>query len=332
MSGGGLGAGERADPDGVDERPHADAALEQLRPDAFAVAYRMLGSVADAEDIVQEALLRLHSARERGERIASPRAYLATVTTRLAIDQLRSARARRESYVGDWLPEPLVGGDAAPLSHGSLPDDPARRAELSDSLSCAFLVLLERLTPEERAALLLHDVFDYGYGEVGQVIGKSEANARQLASRARRHVTAGRPRFEGSEERRRELGERFFEAIENGDMEALEALLARDVVLRGDGGGKVPALARALHGAERVGRTLGAWFRSGLRGDARTERGEINGRPGVLLRAADGGVIGTMSLEIADDRVVGIYAVVNPDKLAHLGTVGDMRAMLRGGR
>lgn len=253
-----------------------EALLEELRPGAFAVAYRMLGSVAEAEEVVQEALLRLHATRERGERIASPRAYLATVTTRLAIDALRSARARRESYVGDWLPEPLPG-----------------------------------------------------YGEVAEIVGKSEDNARQLAVRARRHVAAGRPRFEASEERRRELGERFFAAVESGDVEALEGLLARDVVLRGDGGGKVPALARALRGADRVRRALGNWTRAGLRGGAQTERRQLNGQPGLVIHAPDGGVVGALSVEIADDRIVAINSVVNPDKLGHLGPVGDVRAMLR---
>jgi RNA polymerase sigma-70 factor (ECF subfamily) len=308
----------------------SEALLEELRPGAFAVAYRMLGSVAEAEEVVQEALLRLHGALQRGERIASPRAYLATVTTRLAIDALRSARVRRESYVGDWLPEPLPGS-AEPLSSASAAD-PAQQAEIADSLSYAFLLLLESLTPEERAVLLLHDVFDYGYGEVAEIVGKSEANARQLASRARRRVAAGRPRFEASEERRDELGERFFAAIEDGDVEALEALLSRDVVLRGDGGGKVPALARALQGADRVGRTLGAWFRTGLRSGAKTERRQINGQPGIVILTTDGSVVGAMSLEIADDRVVAINSVVNPDKLRHLGPVGDVRAMLRGDR
>ncbi len=305
-----------------------EALLEELRPGAFAIAYRMLGSVAEAEDVVQEALLRLHAALERGEQIASPRAYLATVTARLAIDALRSARVRRETYVGDWLPEPLPGS-AETLSSASAEADPAQQAEMADSLSYAFLLLLESLTPEERAVLLLHDVFDYGYGEVAEIVGKSEANARQLAVRARRHVAAGRPRFEASEERRRELGERFFAAIESGDVEALEALLSRDVVLRGDGGGKVPALARALHGAERVRRTLGAWFRTGMRSKAKTERRQINGQPGIVILAPDGGVVGAMSLEIAADRVIAINSVVNPEKLRHLGPVGDVRAMLR---
>jgi RNA polymerase sigma factor (sigma-70 family) len=308
-----------------------EALLEELRPWAFAIAYRMLGSVAEAEDVVQEALLRLHTALERGERIASPRAYLATVTTRLAIDVLRSARVRRESYVGDWLPEPLPGS-AETLSSASASADPAQQAEMADSLSYAFLLLLESLTPEERAALLLHDVFDYGYGEVAEIVGKSEVNTRQLATRARRHVAAGRPRFETSEEKCRELGERFFAAVENGDVAALEELLSRDVVLRGDGGGKAPALARALHGADRVRRALGNWLRAGLRGGARTERRQINGLPGIVILTPDGSVVGAMSLEIAEGHVIAINSIVNPDKLRHLGPVGDVRAMLRGDR
>jgi RNA polymerase sigma-70 factor (ECF subfamily) len=290
--------------------------LADLRPVAFAIAYRMLGSVAEAEEVVQEALLRLSEALERGERIESPRAFLATVTTRLAIDELRSARARREAYVGDWLPEPLLAEPA---------EDPVARVEMADSLSVAFLVLLESLTPEERAVLILHDVFDYGYGEVAEVVGKSEGNARQLAVRARRRVEKRPHRFEGSEERREELGDRFFAAAERGDLEALEALLARDVVLRGDGGGKVPALARALHGADRVARTLANWNRQGARRGASMRRAVINGLPGALLLDAEGGVIGAMSLEVAGDRIQGVNSVVNPDKLRHLGPVGDVR-------
>ncbi|MEX2106424.1 MAG: RNA polymerase sigma factor SigJ [Solirubrobacterales bacterium] len=296
--------------------------LDDLRPGAFAVAYRMLGSVAEAEDVVQEALLRLNAALERGERISSPRAYLATVATRLAIDELRSARARRETYVGDWLPEPLLTAEPAA-------GDPARQAEMADSLSFAFLVLLESLTPEERAVLLLHDVFDYGYGEVAEVVGKSEGNARQLAVRARRRIEEGRSRFEGTPEQRQELGARFFDAAERGDLESLEELLARDVVLRGDGGGKVPALARALHGADRVARTLASWGRVGVRAGGETRRAEINGRPGMLLFDSGGGLIGAISIEVSGDRVIGVDSVINPDKLRHLGPVGDMRGMLR---
>jgi RNA polymerase sigma-70 factor (TIGR02957 family) len=289
------------------------ALLEELRPVTFGIAYRMLGSVAEAEDVVQEALLRLHRALEDGQRIESPRAYVATVATRLAIDGLRSARARREIYPGEWLPEPLVADPSA---------DPARQAEMADSLSMAFLTLLETLSPEQRAAFLLHDVFDYGYGEVAEIVGKSEDNARQLAARARRHVEEGRPRYEASRKERDELARRFFAAAREGDLAELEALLAEDVVLHGDGGGKVPALARALFGAQRVARTLRAWFRQGARLPGASMREvDVNGQPGALLLAGDGTVFGVMALDIADGQVQGIRSIVNPDKLRHIGPV-----------
>jgi len=295
--------------------------LDELRPAAFAIAYRMLGSVAEAEDIVQEALLRVHTALEQGERIESPRAYVATVATRLAIDQLRSARARRESYVGEWLPEPLVT-DAA--------DDPARHAEMADSLSLAFLVLLESLSPEQRAVLLLRDVFDYGYDEIAAIVGKSEGNARQLAARARRHVEERRPRFEASREQRDELARRFFEAAQDGNLGALEELLAADVVLHGDGGGKVPALARSLHGRNRVARTLLTWARQGARaGGVTMRRVDVNGQPGALLLDLEGRLISVMALDIAEGQVQSVSSIVNPEKLAHIGPVGDMRALLK---
>jgi RNA polymerase sigma-70 factor (TIGR02957 family) len=301
--------------------PHAEL-LEELRPAAFAISYRMLGSVAEAEDVVQEALLRFHGALERGERIESPRAYVATVATRLSIDVLRSARVRRESYVGEWLPEPLVTDSSA---------DPARNAEMVDSLSLAFLVLLESLSPEQRAAFLLHDVFDYGYGEVAEIVGKSEDNVRQLAARARRRIEEGRPRFDASREQRDVLARRFFAAAREGDMQGLESLLAEDVVLHGDGGGKVPALARALFGAQRVARTLGAWFRQGARMPGASLREvDVNGQPGALMVTGDGSLIGVMELDIADGRIYGIRSMVNPDKLQHLGAVADLGAELKG--
>jgi RNA polymerase sigma-70 factor (TIGR02957 family) len=305
----------------VSDAPSEEALLEELRPAAFAIAYRMLGSVAEAEDVVQEALLRLHTALERGERIESPRAYIATVATRLSIDVLRSARVRREAYVGEWLPEPLVSDSSA---------EPARQAEMADSLSLAFLVLLESLSPEQRAVFLLHDVFDYGYGEVAEIVGKSEANARQLAARARRRVEEHKPRFEASREQREELADRFFAAAQEGDVAGLEALLADDVVLHGDGGGKVPALARALFGAQRVARTLRAWFRQGAKvPEGEIRRVDVNGQPGAVLMAG-GGVVAVMALDIADGRVQGIRSIVNPDKLHHVGEVADWVSLLRG--
>jgi ketosteroid isomerase-like protein len=228
---------------------------------------------------------------------------------------------RRESYVGEWLPEPLVTDSA---------EDPARHAEMADSLSLAFLVLLESLSPEQRAAFLLHDVFDYGYAEVAEIVGKSETNARQLAARARRHVEEQKPRFEASREEREVLAHRFFAAAQEGDVEALEALLAEDVVLHGDGGGKVPALARALFGSRRVARTLDAWFRQATKvPQPELHEVQVNGQPGAILMAG-GGVVSVMALDIADDRVQGIRSIVNPDKLRHIGPVADFVALLKG--
>ena len=298
--------------------------LDELRPGAFAIAYRMLGSVSEAEDVVQEALLRLHRAEADGERIESPRAYVSTVVTRLGIDQLRSARRKRETYVGEWLPEPLLTSEE---------EDPARQAEMADSLSLSFLVLLESLSPEQRAVFLLHDVFDYPYDEVARIVGKTEANTRQLASRARRHVDERRPRFEATREEHERLADRFFAAIGDGDMEALEAMLAEDVMLAGDGGGKAPALARAMYGARRVARALATWGRQAPRfGGANFRRVEVNGQPGAIALDSEDNVIGVIALDIADGRVQGVRSVVNPDKLRHVGPVADLQALLRRAR
>ena len=289
--------------------------LTRLRPQSFAIAYRMLGGVADAEDIAQEALLRLHRELESGRQIDSPGGYLATVTTRLAIDHLRSARVRREQYPGEWLPEPLVRTED---------DDPAYRAEIADSLSLAFLVLLETLSPEQRAALLLHDVFGYGYDEIGEIVGKSEDNARQLASRARKHVEARRPRFESTREQRDELARRFFAAAQDGDVATLETLLAHDVELHGDGGGKAPALAHSVQGRSRVAKILLNWVRQSHRIPGfRFEPTEVNGQPGALARDGDGRVISVLALDIAAGQISAVHSVVNPDKLRHLGTLTD---------
>jgi RNA polymerase sigma-70 factor (TIGR02957 family) len=297
-------------------------AFEELRPVAFAIAYRMLGSVSEAEDVVQEAFLRLHRAQDEGQRIESPRAYLSTVVTRLAIDQLRSARARRETYVGEWLPEPLVT---------SPEEDPARQAEMADSLSLAFLVLLENLSPEQRAVFLLREVFDYPYDRIAEIVGKREDNVRQLAARARHHVEEGRSRFEASREQRDELARRFLAASQDGDLEALEALLAHDVVLHGDGGGKAPALARPLHGRARVARTLLAWMKATVRfGGVSLRPVEVNGQPGAMSFDPEGRLINVLAFDIADGQIQAIRSVVNPDKLRHLGPLADLGELLGG--
>ena len=298
--------------------------LDGLRPVAFGIAYRMLGSVSEAEDVVQEALLRVHQALEAGEELVSPRAYVATVTSRLAINAFRSARVRRERYVGEWLPEPIITDGR---------DDPARHAETADSLSLAMLVLLETLSPEQRAVLLLHDVFGYGYPEIAGIVGKSEDNVRQLASRARRHVEQRRPRFRTSREERDELTRRFFAAALQGDLAGLEALLAHDVELTGDGGGKVPALARSVRGRSRVARTIINWVRISARMPGVSYRPvEVNGGPGALYLDAEERLIGVIALDIADGQITSISSVVNPDKLAHLGPLADFRSLLRSAR
>jgi RNA polymerase sigma-70 factor (ECF subfamily) len=296
-------------------------AYQELRPLLFSIAYRMVGSASEAEDLVQEAFLRLRRAVAGGAEVVAPKAYLSAVTTRLAIDHLRSARVQRERYVGAWLPEPLVTGQEP---------DPAGHAETADSLSLAFLALLERLSPVQRAVFLLHEVFGYGYAEIAGILGKSEDNCRQIAARARRHVEAGRPRFEASRRQREELARRFFAAIEEGDTEGLVGLLAADAVLHGDGGGKAPALAAPVHGAERVARLLVGLARRGRAVGMRARPAEVNGHPGLLTLDPDGRLLGVFALDIADGRVQTVRSMINPDKLRHLGPVGDINALLAG--
>jgi RNA polymerase sigma-70 factor (ECF subfamily) len=316
-----IADGERRPGDGDHEQ-----LLDELRPVAFAIAYRMLGSVSEAEDVVQEALLRVHQTLEGGESIASPRAFVATITTRLAINELHSARARRERYVGDWLPEPIIT-DAR--------DDPAAHVEMADSLSMALLVLLESLSPEQRAVLLLHDVFDYGYPEIAEIVGKREDNVRQLAARARRHVTdrrGARRHVPTTPAQRDELVRRFFAAAEDGDLAGLEALLADDVRLTGDGGGKVPALARALHGRGRVAQTLLNWARIRARvPEVSTRFVEVNGGPGAVFLDGQQRVVGVWAIEVDGGEITSVSSIVNPEKLTHLGPVGNFGELLRQG-
>lgn len=298
--------------------------LEALRPLLFSIAYRMVGSVADAEDLVQEALLRYHRAVAEGASVETPKAYLSAVVTRLAIDQLRSARAQREAYVGEWLPEPLVTDDGD--------GDPAALAEEADTLSMAFLLVLERLSPLERAVFLLHDVFGFEYREIAEIVGRSEAGCRQIALRARGHVEAERPRFQASRAERDELAARFFAAASEGDLEALVELLAADAVVVGDGGGKAPQWAAPIVGAERVARLFVGIVKQMHAAGVVLEPRRVNGQPGAVTRAPDGGIVNVFVLEIGDGLVQAIRSVINPDKLRHLGPVADVRALLRAQR
>jgi RNA polymerase sigma-70 factor (ECF subfamily) len=267
----------------------------------LSIAYRMVGSFSEAEDIVQEAFVRLHEADE----VDSPKAWLSTVVTRLAIDHLRSARVRREQYTGTWLPEPVLSDP-----------DPAVRAE---SLDMAVLVLLESLTPVERAVFVLREAFDYGYDEIAEIVGKSEDNTRQLASRARRHVDEGKPRFEPSREQREEMVRRFVKALNEGETEPLVELLAADAEFYGDGGGKAPALGRVISGAAQIVRVLAGFARVGRRRGATVEITEVNGGPGLL--AFDGGrLVAVWTFEFSGDAVRAIRGVTNPDKLAHISS------------
>jgi RNA polymerase sigma-70 factor (ECF subfamily) len=302
-------------------------AFETLRPLMFSIAYRMLGSVADAEDIVQEAFLRYHRVVADGGQIKSPKAFLSAVTTRLSIDQLRSARSHRESYIGPWLPEPMLTDPAAP---GPAAPDPAAHAEDADSLSMAFLLLLERLSPTERAVFLLHDVFDYDYAEIAGIIGKGEDNCRQLARRARQHVVEHKPRFDASRRERDELATRFFAAMGDGDMSGLVDLLAADVVVYGDSGGARPSWPRPIAGRDNVRRLI-----AGLSAQIRElgitlRRADINGQPGAMFYDASGLLVSVICLDVADGVVQAVRSVINPDKLHHLGPLSDFRSHLRG--
>ena len=291
---------------------------DRLRPLMFSIAYRMLGSVAEAEDVVQEAFLRMHRSRLGGTEVGSPDAFATTVTTRLAIDALRSARRRREVYVGSWLPEPLLDSDA----------DPAHRVEMDETVSFALLLLLERLTPVERAVFVLREVLGYGYAEIAEVVGRSDANCRQLLRRARAHLAAEDARYDPSPESRGALSEAFLAAVRGGDVASLERLLADDVTFYGDGGGKAPAVTKPVQGAVAVARFLAGLSRQGARLDVELAVAAANGQPALRLVGSDGALLGVMVLRVVDGVVATVYNQINPDKLAHLGPVGDLAAML----
>ncbi len=291
--------------------------FEGLRPLLFSIAYRILGSVSEAEDAVQETWLRYEASPTQP---TSTKAFLSAAVTRISIDVLRSARFRREQYVGHWFPEPLLTDPY---------EDPARSAELADSLSMAALLLLERLSPLERAVFVLREVFGYGFPEVASAVGRSEAACRQLAVRARRHMDAGRPRFDADRRERDELAARFFDALREGDIEGLRQLLAADVQMVGDGGGKAPQLARAISGAENVARVLASIFPWLVRIGVELEPHEVNGQPGAIFRDRDGKVLNTLTLDVLDGRIQTIRSVQNPDKLGHVGPVADAWAVAR---
>jgi RNA polymerase sigma-70 factor (ECF subfamily) len=302
------------------------AAETEYRPLLFSIAYGMTGSVGDSEDIVQDAFLGLTRARQAGTTIADLKAYLTTAVTRQGINYLRSARVRRETYVGDWLPEPVVVPVGGP--------GPAEHAELADSLSMAFLVLLESLTPVERAVFMLREVFGYGYPDVAEITGKTEVNCRQIFARARQRIAAeGQAGHRAPDAARRaegeELARRFFEAAAGGDMDALLGMLAPDVVVHGDGGGKAQVAGRQVAGRQPVMRHLVSLFRrAGVLGVS-LRLAWVNGQPGAVAYDAAGRVVNVLALDVADGMVQAILGVVNPDKLGHLGPVSDLARLPR---
>jgi RNA polymerase sigma-70 factor (ECF subfamily) len=284
------------------------AAAHDLRPLLFSIAYRMLGSVAEAEDVVQEAYLR----RTTADEVQSERAFLTTVTTRLAIDVLRSARHRREAYVGSWLPEPLVDADA-----------PAR-VESEESVSLAFLLLLERLSPVERAVLVLRDAFDLPFAEIAGIVERSEDNCRQILSRARRRIEDDTPRFDADPAERDALAARFLAAARDGDLEGLVAMLAEDAVLVGDGGGRARAIPRPMHGARAIARAVISFWGQIEKWGLTLHAARVNGQPGFRLTDADGRIVNVAGLDVEGGRIRAIHSIVNPDKLGHLGPTSDV--------
>jgi RNA polymerase sigma-70 factor, ECF subfamily len=286
-----------------------------LRPLLFAIAYRILGSVSEAEDAVQETWMRYEGTTAEPTSVTS---FLSAVVTRISIDVLRSARVRREEYPGTWFPEPLVDDPY---------EDPARSAELADSVSMAALVLLERLSPLERAVFVLREVFGLDFTEIAATVDRSESACRQLASRARRHMAEGRPRFDADRREREELAARFIEAFREGDVDGLTELLAADVQVIGDGGGKAPAFPRPVAGRERVTRAFHAFAEMLSAADLVIEQHDVNHQPGMVISTGDGQLLAVMALDVLDGHIQTVRGVMNPDKLAHLGPVADAWAV-----
>ncbi|MEV5747363.1 RNA polymerase sigma-70 factor [Actinoallomurus sp. NPDC052308] len=291
--------------------------FQELRPLLFSIAYRILGSVGEAEDAVQETWLRYAASPTQP---TSTKSFLSAVVTRISIDVLRSARVRREEYTGPWFPEPLLSDPY---------QDPERSAELADSVSMAALLLLERLSPLERAVFVLREVFGFDFPEIASAVGRSEVACRQLVVRARRHMDAGRPRFQADRKEREQLAERFFVAFAEGDVDGLTELLAADVRMIGDSGGKAPRWGAGVSGAANVARVLTALLAPFVRIGGVVEPHQVNGQPGAIFRDRDGKVVNTWTLDILDGRIQTIRTVVNPDKLGHVGPVADAWAVVR---
>lgn len=283
-------------------------AFEAHRSRLFGIAYRMLGTVSDAEDVLQDAFLRYSAAHASD--IRSTEAFLTTIVTRLCLDRIKSAQHQREAYVGPWLPEPMLT-DLPPEAR-----DPAERAADLESISMAFLVLLQSLSPEERAAFLLHEVFDYRYGDIAAFVGKPESTCRQLVSRAKKHIADHRPRFHASPAEHRRVLTSFLQAAEGGDISALMKVMANDVALYSDGGGKATAATRPLFGPERVVKFIGGLPRL-AKTEWRIDLAEVNGREGLVLRE-DGVITGVFSFEVGDGAIHAIYVTRNPDKLTRV--------------
>lgn len=303
---------DRDSPPGVTRDAEGRAeTFRQHRPLLLSVAYRMLGSWADAEDVVQETFVRW---QQTTDAIASPRAFLVTIASRLCINQLESARARREEYVGQWLPEPVMTGAAG---------DPDAMVRMDESLSMAFLVLLERLTPPERAVFLLREVFDYEYDEIAAIVGQRPSTCRQILRRARQHVVGARPRFQSSPQERAGLVRRFVEASTSGDMHDLVALLAHDVVVYADGGGKAAAVPNPVRGVGRVARLIAGAVRKFVPADAERRILPINGTPGVVTYV-EGRPFSALTLDVDGGRIAAVYIVTNPDKLGALPRLAEI--------
>jgi RNA polymerase sigma-70 factor (ECF subfamily) len=307
---------EPAQPTACDRQPalpaeqNRAAMFHEHKALLFSIAYRMLGSAADAEDMLQETFIRWQQSSP--SEIKSARAYLVTIISRLCIQHLQSARIKREEYVGQWLPEPVFTGDAS---------DPSAPPQIQESLSMAFLLLLEKLTPLERATFLLHEVFDYEYAEVAEILGREEANCRQLLRRARQHITGGRPRFEPSPREHKRLLEGFLDAISSGDLAGLLTLLSDDVALYSDGGGKAGAALNPIHGVDHVARFMFGAITKFVPANVSIRLAEVNGQPSVVYSRPDGGAGCVLTMDIEDERIRNIYVVTNPEKLRRLRSV-----------